>query len=246
MPACRRTISQRRIGPAPSPRLSSWIVAAMFGMIAVPAYFTLHTARVSSPGIPISPNPSPYGYTVSLLLFIIPIIVIAFWFIPREEIKISRKAFWWTIGILFPLGALLDFLFASPLLSVSQSRRDSGNQSARPRKLGAGRGIHLLLHRLHRHPAALHLARRILALRLYRAGSSRRPYRLRPAVALPSGIPVAGRRAYRGRIRSIAESSRLRCPASRSISSFLSSARFCRPASSFPARGRLSTGAPSA
>ena len=104
---------QRFRSATPSPRLSSWVVAAMFGMIAVPAYFTLHTARVSSPGIPISPNPSPYGYTVSLLLFIIPIIVIAFWFIPREEIRISRKAFWWTIGILFPLGALLDFLFAS-------------------------------------------------------------------------------------------------------------------------------------
>jgi hypothetical protein len=103
---------KRRIA-APSPRVSSWIVAAMFGMIAVPAYFTLHTAHVSSPGIPISPNPSPYGYTVSLLLFITPIFVIAFWFIPREEIRISRKAFWWTIGILFPLGALLDFLFAS-------------------------------------------------------------------------------------------------------------------------------------
>ena len=103
-----------RFGPgAPSSRLSSWIVAAMFGMIAVPAYFTLHTARVSSPSIALSPDPSPYGYTVSLLLFIIPIVVIAFWFIPREEIKISRKAFWWTIGILFPLGALLDFLFAS-------------------------------------------------------------------------------------------------------------------------------------
>jgi len=106
--------NQRRFGAgAPSPRVSSWVVAAMFGMIAVPAYFTLHTARVSSPGIPILPSPSPFGYTVSLLLFIIPIIVIAFWFIPCEEIKISRKAFWWTIGILFPLGALLDFLFAS-------------------------------------------------------------------------------------------------------------------------------------
>ncbi len=39
--------NQRRFGPgAPSPRLSSWVVAAMFGMIAVPAYFTLHTARI--------------------------------------------------------------------------------------------------------------------------------------------------------------------------------------------------------
>jgi hypothetical protein len=85
----------------------------MFAMIAVPAYFTLHTARVSSPGIALSPDPSPYGYTVSLLLFIIPIAVIGFWFVPREEIRISKKAFWRTIGLLFPLGALLDFLFAS-------------------------------------------------------------------------------------------------------------------------------------
>ena len=101
-------------GPTPpSPRLSARLVLAMFAMIAVPAYFTLHTARVSSPRIPLSPDPSPYGYTVSLLLFILPIIAIAFWFVPREEIKISKKAFWWTIGLLFPLGALLDFLFAA-------------------------------------------------------------------------------------------------------------------------------------
>ncbi len=85
----------------------------MFAMITVPACFTLHTARVSSPAIPLSPDPSPYGYTVSLLLFIFPIVAIAFWFIPREEIKISRKSFWWTIGLLFPLGALLDFFFAA-------------------------------------------------------------------------------------------------------------------------------------
>src|SRR5271165_5557294 len=97
----------------PSPRLSAWLVAAMLGMISVPAYFTLHTVRVSSPAVVLSPNPSPCGYTVSLLLFIVPIVAIAFWFIPLEGLKVSRKAFWWTIGILFPLGALLDFLFAS-------------------------------------------------------------------------------------------------------------------------------------
>ncbi len=97
----------------PSPRLSAWLVAAMLAMISVPAYFTLHTVRVSSPAVTLSPDPSPYGYTVSLLLFIVPIVAIAFWFIPQERLKVSRKAFWWTIGILFPLGALLDFLFAS-------------------------------------------------------------------------------------------------------------------------------------
>ncbi len=97
----------------PSPRLSSWLVAAMVGMIAVPAFFTLHTVRVSS-SVPVTvPNPSPYGYTVSLLMFIVPVVAIAFWFLPREGVKVSQKAFWWTIGILFPMGALLDFLFAS-------------------------------------------------------------------------------------------------------------------------------------
>src|SRR5271169_5046686 len=89
---------------SPSPRMSFWLVAAMLGMISVPTYFTLHTVRVSASPIALSPNPSPYGYTVSLLLFIVPIVVIAFWFVPREGVKISRKAFWWTIGILFSLG----------------------------------------------------------------------------------------------------------------------------------------------
>ena len=91
---------------SPSPRASFWLVLAMFGMIAVPAAITLHTVRVSTQ------NPTPYGYTVSLLLFITPIAVIGLWFIPQEGIQVSKKAFWWTIGLLFPLGASLDFFFA--------------------------------------------------------------------------------------------------------------------------------------
>jgi len=90
----------------PSPRTSFWLVLAMFCMIAVPAAITLHTVRISAQ------NPTPYGYTVSLLLFIVPIVVIAFWFLPLEGVQVSRKAFWWTIGLLFPLGASLDFFFA--------------------------------------------------------------------------------------------------------------------------------------
>ena len=91
---------------SPTPRASFWLVLAMLGMLALPAAITLHTVRVSTD------NPTPHGYTVSLLLFILPIIVIAFWFLPQEGIQVSKKAFWWTIGLLFPLGALLDFFFA--------------------------------------------------------------------------------------------------------------------------------------
>jgi len=98
---------------SPSPRLSFWLVAAMLGMVTVPAFFTLHRERVTPTPVALAPQPSPYGYTISLLLFIIPIVIIVFWLVPREEITISKKALSWTIGLLFPLGAALDFFFAS-------------------------------------------------------------------------------------------------------------------------------------
>ncbi len=100
--------------PSPSPCLSSLLVMAMLGMIAVPAALTLHTAHLSAlnPATAGTPGASPYGYTVSLLLFIIPILVIALWFLPQESVRISKKSLGWTIALLFPVGAGLDFFFA--------------------------------------------------------------------------------------------------------------------------------------
>jgi hypothetical protein len=99
-------------GRDPSPRLSAWIVAAMVAMIAGPAAITLHTVR--SPGTlqALGSSPTPHGYSWSLLLFVVPIVVIAFWFLPGEGVEIPRRAFWWTIGILVPIGFGLDFFFA--------------------------------------------------------------------------------------------------------------------------------------
>jgi lycopene cyclase domain-containing protein len=100
--------------PSRSPRLSSLLVIAMLAMIVVPAALTLHTVRVSAlaTAAATAPSSSPYGYTVSILLFIVPILVIAFWFVPQEGVMIEKKSFWWTIGMLFPIGAGLDFFFA--------------------------------------------------------------------------------------------------------------------------------------
>src|SRR5580698_3269990 len=97
-----------------SPRLSSWLAVVMFAMVTVPSAITLHTVHVSAlaPAAAKNFHSSPYGYTFSLLLFIIPILVIGVWLIPQEKVKISRNSFWWTIGLLFPLGAGLDFFFA--------------------------------------------------------------------------------------------------------------------------------------
>jgi hypothetical protein len=55
---------------------------------------------------------TPHGYTLSLLLFIVPILVIAGWLLPSEELHIPRRAFRWTLVVLVPLGFLLDFVFA--------------------------------------------------------------------------------------------------------------------------------------
>jgi hypothetical protein len=87
------------------------IVIGMIAMVAIPAGITLHS--VSSPAtLSVGQNASPHGYTWSLLLFLVPIVGIAFWFLPSEGLEIPQRAFWRTIGILAPIGCLLDVIFA--------------------------------------------------------------------------------------------------------------------------------------
>jgi hypothetical protein len=84
----------------------------MLAMIVIPAAITLHAVHSPARLVPTSQNPTPYGYTWSLLLFIVPIVVIAVWLLPSEELKPPKRAFCWTIAILVPLGCLLDVVFA--------------------------------------------------------------------------------------------------------------------------------------
>jgi hypothetical protein len=96
-----------------TPSTSAYLVTlSMLAMVIVPAAFTLHTVRVTAfvPALP--PNPSPYGYTVSLLLFLIPLFAILFWLVPQEHLHISRRAILLSLSLLFPLGVALDFFFA--------------------------------------------------------------------------------------------------------------------------------------
>jgi hypothetical protein len=96
---------------SPRPSVAAGIVIGMLAMIVFPAIFTLRS--VITPGkLEVAANASPHGYTWSLLLFIVPIVAIAGWFLPSEGLEIPRRAFVWTIGILGPLGCALDFFFA--------------------------------------------------------------------------------------------------------------------------------------
>jgi hypothetical protein len=96
----------------PSPTVCAGIVIAMLAMIIIPAGIALHTVRSPVTLVPTSPNPTPHGYTWSLLLFIFPSALIAGWFLPGEGLQIPQRAFRWTLIILVPIGFSLDFFFA--------------------------------------------------------------------------------------------------------------------------------------
>lgn len=106
-------MSQQNSERSRDPHRSSWLVLVLLGMIVIPGAITLNT--VHSPGtLQISdPNPTPFGYTLSLTLFIIPIIVIGGWLVPSERLAFPRRAFWRTIGLLVPVGFGLDFFFGN-------------------------------------------------------------------------------------------------------------------------------------
>ena len=87
-------MSDSRSHGRPSPGVCAGIVLAMLAMIAIPTAITLHTVHEPAPLVPINQHSTPHGYTVSLLLFVFPIAVIAGWFLPGEGLYIPRRAFW--------------------------------------------------------------------------------------------------------------------------------------------------------
>lgn len=104
-------MTQPRSHGTPRPTIAAGIVIAMLAMIAIPAAIALHSV-VTPDTVQAIKGASPHGYTWSLLLFVVPIVVIGIWFLPSEGLDVPQKAFWRTIGILVPIGCLLDVIFA--------------------------------------------------------------------------------------------------------------------------------------
>ena len=89
------------------------VIFATAAALVVPAAIAL--SRVIHPAVlqAASDNPTPLGYTWSLLLFVVPIAGLGWWFACRPDLKFPRKAFWRTIAVLTPVGFLLDLLFGN-------------------------------------------------------------------------------------------------------------------------------------
>jgi hypothetical protein len=96
-----------------TPDKAAKVCGAIIATLTVPAIITLLSVNVPQTPVPITPDLTPYGYTWSLSIFLIPCFVIATWFLRHPDYLFQRKAFWISIAILVPIGFFLDIFFAS-------------------------------------------------------------------------------------------------------------------------------------
>jgi len=88
------------------------VLIGMIAVLAIPFALTLMTIKEQRPLVTdLDLNATPYGYTWSLTLFIVPVLVLAVWQSLRRENPIQKKAFWITAALLAGCGVLLDVFF---------------------------------------------------------------------------------------------------------------------------------------
>ena len=138
----------RRCKPPAASSGAFRVVFLIAGLLILSAGLTLRT--VVHPGTLSldSGNPTPYGYTWSLSLFIIPLAVLSGWFARRPDLELARQGFWRTIAVLaprLPAGPALR----QRVLHVSQSLRDAGRECSCRGRANPHRGVCLLRDRVH-------------------------------------------------------------------------------------------------
>jgi len=99
--------------PTPSPEEDFKIPLLMLAIIIIPAVIALSRVENAVELMPPNRYASPYGYTWSLTLFLVPILVLGVWFLRHPQYQIEKKAFWGTILLLAPLGFALDIFLGN-------------------------------------------------------------------------------------------------------------------------------------
>jgi hypothetical protein len=107
-------------------RRSFYVIFAIAAVLVVPAGIALRSVAHPIVLQVTSDNPSPLGYTWSLLLFIVPVGTLAWWFGYRRDLQVPRKAFWPTLAVLTPVGFLLDLLFGNAFFVSLTNRATLG------------------------------------------------------------------------------------------------------------------------
>jgi hypothetical protein len=94
------------------PLNGAYVLIAMAAVLVIPFVLTLMTvAQPRSPVTDLKANPTHLGYTWSLSLFIVPVIVLATWLSARPESRTQKLAFWITTAFVSVAGILLDVFF---------------------------------------------------------------------------------------------------------------------------------------
>ena len=120
------------------------VLGAILAALVIPAVLTLYTVRVPMKPSDVALNPTPLGYTVSLLIYLVPVVVLHLWFRRnfdegggvvrttarrlRSEaaappvIDYRRRAYRLTLLTLIPIGFLLDIILGLALLKFENPR----------------------------------------------------------------------------------------------------------------------------
>jgi len=89
--------------------------------VLIPIALTLNTIQHPLATSMTSLNPSPLGYSVSLLIFILPSLVLILWLHLQAAVTFQKKAFYYTLLLLTPTGVILDILFAHQFFTFENS-----------------------------------------------------------------------------------------------------------------------------
>jgi len=88
------------------------VLVGMVVVLTIPFALTLMTITQARPlVIDLAANPTPHGYTWSLSLFIVPVMVLAAWVSMRPQNPFKKRAFWITAVLTAGCGILLDVCF---------------------------------------------------------------------------------------------------------------------------------------
>lgn len=124
-----------------------WVLFVIMAVTVIPAMFTLNTVKLPLAGSDVKLNPTPLGYTVSLLIYLVPVVALYWWFsrrcpegdgifrrksrivlgrllAPHQEYRLDyrRSAFRWTLLTLIPVGFLLDIVLGHAFLKFDNKQ----------------------------------------------------------------------------------------------------------------------------
>jgi hypothetical protein len=94
-----------------TPRQDIFTILGMVGTLGLPAMLTLSRVSTRPESVHGVENPSPLGYTVSLSLFLLPVIVLTIFHMYRPRHHTHRSALLAASGVIAVLGFTLDTFF---------------------------------------------------------------------------------------------------------------------------------------